>query len=277
MNNKIKSEKFRKLSIAALVTGILAIILTVLGVMELLFFELFSIAPLYKIAIYSVTIGLAIAAVVCGSIDFKRIKKGRYSRKGRGFDIAGIGLGPVPILISIILLLMLIFGWSKGGYAWSPDGKKIAFSSDRDGNIEIYVMNTDGSNQVNLTNSPEDEWSPAWSPDGKIIAFGRDNELYVMNTDGSNQVNLTNSPEDEWSPAWSPNGKKIAFESSEKVGYSDIYIIDNDGSNRINLTNNPQYDSSPAWSPDGKIIAFGRDNELYVMNADGSDQKRLTD
>ena len=99
--------------------------------------------------------------------------------------------------------------------AWSPDGTKIAFTSDRDGNDEIYVMNADGSGQTRLTNNPADDQYPAWSPDGKKIAFDSDRdgnyEIYVMNADGSGQTQLTNNPANDKYPAWSPDGKKIAF------------------------------------------------------------------
>ncbi len=81
--------------------------------------------------------------------------------------------------------------------AWSPDGRKMAFVSDRDGNGEIYVMNADGSAQRRLTRNPASDVEPVWSPDGRKIAFVRVNdltfgsEIYVMNADGSGQVNLT--------------------------------------------------------------------------------------
>ena len=107
-------------------------------------------------------------------------------------------------------------------YAWSPDGTRIAFSSDRDGNSEIYVMNADGSSPINLTNSPDHDGSFAWSPDGKRIAFTRahefNSELYIMNADGSDVTRVTNTPSSEIShvnrPAWSPDGSRIAFVSS---------------------------------------------------------------
>ena len=101
------------------------------------------------------------------------------------------------------------------GPAWSPDGTKIAFASDRDGNVEIYVMNADGTNPRNLTNHPADDgellWSrPAWSPDGMKIAFTsmRDGnaEIYVMAADGTNPRNLTHHPAQDDMPAWSPLG-----------------------------------------------------------------------
>jgi TolB protein len=91
--------------------------------------------------------------------------------------------------------------------SWSPDGKRIAFDSDRDGNAEIYVMDDDGKNQRNLTNNPRRDENPSWSPDGKRIAFSSNRarkklEIYVMDTDGGNLRNLTQDPDDDTDPAW---------------------------------------------------------------------------
>jgi len=92
--------------------------------------------------------------------------------------------------------------------SWSPDGKKIAFYSKRDGNVEICVMNADRSGLKNLTNNPATDWYPSWSPDGNKIVFvsNRDKnfEIYVMNADGSEQKRLTNNPAYDFGPSWSP-------------------------------------------------------------------------
>ena len=190
------------------------------------------------------------------------------------------------------------------GPSWSPDGRRIAFSpygfthrvesqggeSYRAsyGNLEIYVMNADGSGHTRLTNNTEGDGNPSWSPDGRRIAFysWRDenwgdgnSEIYVMNADGSGQTRLTNNTEGDRDPSWSPDGRRIAFTSS-RDGKSEIYVMNADGSSQTRLTNNTDADWDPSWSPDGRRIAFtsSRDgkSEIYVMNADGSSQTRLT-
>ena len=168
--------------------------------------------------------------------------------------------------------------------AWSPDGTKIAFASDRDGNQKIYVMNADGSGAVSLTGNATWDSDPAWSPDGTRIAFLSYSptdgaEIYVMNADGSGQTRLTNNSAIDGDPAWSPDGTKIAFHSA-RDGDSEIYVMNPDGTGVINLTNNSAPDAAPAWSPDGTRIAFQSfrdgDLEIYVMNADGTGQARIT-
>ncbi len=189
--------------------------------------------------------------------------------------------------------------------AWSPDGQKIAFSSFRDQHrfkgrgpilAEIYVMNPDGTNPINLTQAPEraDLFS-SWSPDGKQIAFGSIImkgpiwDIWVMGADGEDQRNLTNHGAKDRRPDWSPDRMRIAFESNREGGWEfdfwgnmDVYVMNADGTNPINLTNHPALDGYPDWSPDGMQIAFesnrdGDDNwEIYVMNADGTNPINLT-
>jgi len=168
--------------------------------------------------------------------------------------------------------------------SWSPDGKKIAFVSNIDGDSEIYIMNVDGSNQTNLTENPAVDLHPTFSPDGMRIAFDSDRdgnrEIYVMNADGSDQIRLTNEPAAEYAPSWSPDGKKIAFHSN-RDGNLEIYTMNADGYNQTNLTENPAVDAWPSWSPDGSRITFNsrRDGnpEVYIMNIDGYNTTRLTD
>ncbi len=171
---------------------------------------------------------------------------------------------------------------------------RIAFASNRDGhfNYEIYVMDADGGNPQNLTNSPRYDRDPSWSPDGKRIAFMSDRdghvingfpsyEIYVMDADGRNPQNLTNHPNSDENPSWSPDGKRIAFDSF-RDGNRDIYVMDVDGGNQRRLTKNPFKDWEPTWSPDGKRIVFVSDrevdgnHEVHLINADGNNPRNLT-
>jgi tol-pal system beta propeller repeat protein TolB len=173
---------------------------------------------------------------------------------------------------------------------------KIAYHSYVEGDTEIYVMNTDGSGQVALTeNTTDDDRFPTWSPDGSQIAFERgpafpsthpEYQIYVINGDGSGEVRLTRGGVTS-GPAWSPDGSKIAFGHER-----DIYAMNTDGSGMVRLTNSKRYASgklekqlaqswAPAWSPDGTKIAFLSDRAhldvpaIYLMDSDGSHETRL--
>jgi len=179
-------------------------------------------------------------------------------------------------------------GAFDGFPALSPDRSRIVFSSDRDDDLELYVMNTDGSGVIRLTNSPGADGvsSGAWSPDGSRIVFTsvRDDphgDIYVMNADGSGVVRLTNDPAFDSAPAWPPDGSRIAFLRSFGTpddSISDIYLMNAaDGSGIVKLTNpgldpgNGFNNGAPAWSPDGSRIAHGSAISMVnIISADGA-------
>ncbi len=164
--------------------------------------------------------------------------------------------------------------------------ERIAFQSTRDGVPQIYLMDADGSNIVQLTDGPGVHRDPAWSPDGERIAFasetGLEVDIYVMDADGSNVVRLTEHPARDHEPTWSPDGAHIAF-TSDRDGNPNIYIMDADGSNLALLNDHPLHDELPDWSPDGCRIAFVSDRDhlpdthIYLINVDGSNITQLTD
>jgi Tol biopolymer transport system component len=168
-----------------------------------------------------------------------------------------------------------------------PAVEQIAFTSERDGNAEIYVMNSDGSGQTNLTNSPSADFYPQWSPDRSRIAFhsyesgdiGGNAEIYVMAADGSDWIRLTRNVASDKFPNWSPDGGRLVF-VSDRDGDFEIYAVRSDGSQARRLTSEPARDYFPAWSPSGDRILFESDRdgdvEIYVMGADGGNPINLT-
>jgi TolB protein len=186
---------------------------------------------------------------------------------------------------------------------WSPDRKRIVFSSNRTGpSHDLYVMDADGGNVRQLTDTPNAyESDPAWSPDGRHLAYDRaaitadrtlqNAQLWIIDADGSNPRALTSGSSRNIGAAWSPDGSTIAFDSDrhaeasspaarrllgmdEDDGDFEIYLMERDGANVRRLTEHGA--GAPAWSPDGQRIAFrGEGGSLWVMNADGRNQRRL--
>ena len=178
--------------------------------------------------------------------------------------------------------------------ATSPLQAKIVFYSQRDGNEEIYTMDTDGSNQTRLTFNETRDNSPAWSPNGRQIAFhsyrNRNREVYVMDADGSNQRNLTRQPDSDGRPAWSPDGNQLVFERAPEDGAFDLYLMDADGNNVEQLTHmrieHWELASKPRWSPDGEWILFegsivegniAQGRQIYAIRPNGTKRWQVSE
>ena len=182
--------------------------------------------------------------------------------------------------IFAMISLMSLFLFTINAWA----APYISFSSNRTGNYDIYVMDINGENLLNLTNHPAYDAKATWAPNGRALAFVSDRdgnyEIYVMERGETVPRRLTNHPALDSHPAWSPDGNWIAFRSRRhRPVNSDIYKIDINGENLQQLTDNGKYNFSPAWSPDGEEIAFySRPNDnggIYVMNADGKRIRRV--
>ena len=171
-----------------------------------------------------------------------------------------------------------------------PDGARIAYFAERDGNLDIYSAAADGTDEVRLTEDPAADHSPVWSPDGGSIAFvserDGDQDIVVMDADGSDERDVSGNAVPDDFPAWSPDGGAIAFVSylggadplTIGDGNAEIFVVTPDGTDRRNISRNPAWDGDPAWSPDGTQLVFTRradHGELYLMAPDGSGQRRL--
>jgi uncharacterized membrane protein len=172
---------------------------------------------------------------------------------------------------------------------WSPNGNRIAFTSNQDGNNEIYLLNADGSGLQRLTNDPANDQFPSWSPDGQWIAFTSDRdgnqEIYKIRVDGSELLNLSNNPANDYQPDWYDHPEflgiteEILF-TSDRDGNHEVYVMQVDGSQQLNLTNHPSNDSFPAGTSIGNRIAFSSDREgnqeIFVMDRNGENLVNLT-
>jgi len=167
----------------------------------------------------------------------------------------------------------------------SPDGKRIVFTSLKDGDLDIYTMNVDGTDVRRLTTTPGYDGGPWWSPDGTKIVYRawhyapedsaglrayrellaqhaiRPNrmELFVMNADGTGQRQITTLGGANFGPSWTPDGRRIVFSSNHRNPRSrnfDLYLVNADGTGLEQITTNPEFDGFPMFSPDGKRLVW---------------------
>ena len=164
-------------------------------------------------------------------------------------------------------------------FATSPLYAKIVFSSQRDdAGYEIFTMDTDSGEPIQITNNRHDSFSPTWSPDGRQIAFNRDSHIYVIDADGENLRQLTRPKNNERDlhPDWSPDGKLIAFDRSAGNAvqhHANIYTVDPVTRFVKKVTDFDFSAQSPKWSPDGQWILFEGDGDLYATRPNGADKR----
>ncbi len=167
--------------------------------------------------------------------------------------------------------------------AYSPDGQRIVFTSQRDGDLELYVMDADGANQHRLTFTPGYDGGPFFSPDSQHIIYRADHrddglmnlQLRIMNADGTNDRAITDNPVFNWCPYWYPTGKSLIFTQADHMAYAhggktnyDLYMTTPEGESFIRITDNPEFDGLPVFSPDGTKL-------LWTSKRDGMDQPQL--
>jgi TolB protein len=182
-----------------------------------------------------------------------------------------------------------VAGGSNLTPAWSSDGSKLAFSSSRSGDSEIWIADADGNDARRVTSLKGPDVSPAWNPKTNTeIAFtgGRTGEpqIYTMEQDGSNIQRMTDSGY-AVSPSWSPNGGLLTFAWNRKYGpgdpgAQDIYVMEIASKNWLQITHESGNNDYPSWSPDGRHIVFqraiGGHTQIWTMLADGTQQRQLT-
>ncbi|MDT7832800.1 DUF5050 domain-containing protein [Flavobacteriaceae bacterium S356] len=167
--------------------------------------------------------------------------------------------------------------------SWSPNGKKIVFVSSKSGNSDIYIMDKRGQKQKRITRSKKTDTMPMWGNDNFIYYSSEIDGIYQIvkiKPDGSGRHIITTGTSNKFAPQLSKDKKKILY-YGDKDGNLEIYVYDILDKKTTRITKNPLMDIRPKWSFDDTKIVFERGNKrnnqhIYIMNADGSNQKKLT-
>jgi dipeptidyl aminopeptidase/acylaminoacyl peptidase len=206
-------------------------------------------------------------------------------RAGGGYiaETQSIRAGWFAALPTLLTFLCLVSASAR-----AADKGRIVFVSDRSGSWQIYTVNPNGTDPVQVTNlapTADDGWNPTISPNGRKILFnynaGEGPDLYVINVDGTGLQAITHDHGSLF-PHWSPDGKKIAFATVSPRGTGVIAIMPADGTGKRKILTTDSWDSvAPIYTPDGKQIVFqsqmgGYVSAVWIMNSDGSQQRRLT-
>jgi Tol biopolymer transport system component len=224
--------------------------------------------PFWSTTIYEAVLGAVRACAVPGTGDPVQSVTGEYAYTVG--PCATISCEDSSYVAVGVPAVRLTFGARHDSEpAWSPDGMRIAFTSDRSGNNDIWIVSRHGGTLAQLTHDAGNDRNPVWSPDGSQIAFASNRlgnrDVWIAPAAGGTAVRVTEDPADDWDPTWSPDGRLIAF-ASNRSGDGDIYVVRVATGQVSRVTDTPAADREPAWSPDGNRIVFVSNDLLWLAS-----------